>query len=79
MNEEKELCRLPNIRMEDSKNNIEIVKCNKYIDKFYEITKEYQKEYLGRMKTMRADRKKSFYDMVNDSKSVVADEMIFYK
>ncbi len=67
----------PNIRMEDSKNNIEIVKCNKYIDKFYEITKEYQKEHLDRMKNMRADRKKSFYDMVNDSKSVVADEMIF--
>jgi len=67
----------PNIRVEDSKNNIEIVKCNKYVDKFYEITKEYQKEHLDRMKTMRADRKKSFYDMVNDSKSVVADEMIF--
>ncbi len=26
---------------------------------------------------MRSDRKKSFYQMVNDSKSVVADEMIF--
>ena len=67
----------PNIRVEDSKNNIEIIKCNKYVDKFYEITKEYQKEHYDRMKNMRADRKKSFYDMVNDSKSVVADEMIF--
>ena len=26
---------------------------------------------------MRSDRKKSFYQMVNDSKSVVADEMLF--
>lgn len=67
----------PNIRIEDSKNNIEIIKCNKYVDKFYEITREYQKEHYDRMKNMRADRKKSFYDMVNDSKSVVADEMIF--
>ena len=67
----------PNIRVENSKNNIEIIKCNKYIDKFYEMTREYQKEHYDRMKNMRADRKKSFYDMVNDSKSVVADEMIF--
>lgn len=67
----------PNIRVEDSKNNIEIIKCNKYIDKFYEITREYQKEHSERMKNMRTDRRKSFHDMVNDSKSVVADEMIF--
>ncbi|MCI8569701.1 MAG: hypothetical protein HFJ11_07000 [Bacilli bacterium] len=63
----------PNIRVEDSKNNIEIIKCNKYIDKFYEITREYQKEHSERMKNMRADRKKSFYDIVNDSK------FFFYK
>ena len=67
----------PNIRIEDSKNNIEIIKCNNYVEKFYEITKDYQKEHSERMKNMRTDRKKSFYDMVNDSKSVVADEMIF--
>ena len=28
------------------------------------------------MKNARADRKKSFYQMVNDSKSVVADEIL---
>ena len=50
----------PNIRIEDSKNNIEIVECNDYVKKFYEITKEYQKEHSERMKNMRADRKKSF-------------------
>ena len=67
----------PNIKIEDSKNNIEIIKCNKYVDKFYEMTKEYQKEHSERMKNMKSDRKKSFYDIVNNSKSVVADEMIF--
>ena len=50
----------PNIRIEDSKNNIEIIECNDYVKKFYEITKEYQKEHSERMKNMRADRKKSF-------------------
>lgn len=29
------------------------------------------------MKNMKSDRKKSFYDIVNNSKSVVADEMLF--
>jgi len=41
------------------------------------MTKEYQKEHSERMKNMKSDRKKSFYDIVNNSKSVVADEMIF--
>ncbi|MEE0699461.1 MAG: MobV family relaxase [Bacilli bacterium] len=68
----------PNIRIEDSKNNIELISCEKkYINKFYEITKEYQKEFNERMKIIRSDRKKSFYEFVNSSKGVVADEMIF--
>ena len=68
----------PDIRIEDSKNNIELVSCDKkYINKFYEITKEYQKEFNERMKIIRSDRKKSFYEFVNNSKGVVADEMIF--
>ena len=50
----------PNIRVEDSKNNIEIVKCNKYVDKFYEITREYQKEHHDRMKNMRLIEKSLF-------------------
>ncbi len=66
----------PNIRVENSKNNIEIIKCNKYVDKFYEITREYQKEHYDRMKNMRSDRKKSFHDMVNDSKSVGLSTLI---
>lgn len=68
----------PDIRIEDSKNNIELISCDKkYINKFYEITKDYQKEFNDRMKTIRSDRKKSFYEFVNNSKGVVADEMIF--
>ncbi len=68
----------PDIRKEDTINNIELVKCDKkYIQKFYDITKDYRLEYNKRQKNMRTDRKKSFYQMVNDSKSVVADEMLF--
>lgn len=68
----------PDIRIEDSKNNIELIKCDKkYVDKFYEITKDYQKEYNEKMKTTRLDRRKPFNRFIDDSKSVVADEMVF--
>ena len=68
----------PDIRKEETINNIELVKCDKkYIQKFYDITKDYREEYNKKQKNMRTDRKKSFYQMVNDSKSVVADEMLF--
>ena len=68
----------PDIRIEDSHKNIELIKCDKrYIDRFYEITKDYHLEFNERMKNARSDKKKSFYQMVNDSKSVVADEILF--
>lgn len=68
----------PDIRIKDSINNIELVKCNnKYREKFYEITKEYKKEHDEKMKTIRQNRYKTFDQMVDDSKSCVADEMIF--
>ena len=68
----------PDIRIEDSHKNIELIKCDKkYIEKFYDITKDYRLEFNERMKNERSDRKKSFYQMVNDSKSVVADEILF--
>lgn len=68
----------PDIRKEDTINNIELVKCDKkYLKRFYDITKDYRQEYNKKQENMRTDRKKSFYQMVNDSKSVVADEMIF--
>ena len=68
----------PDIRIEDSHKNIELIRCDKrYIERFYEITKDYRLEFNERMKNTRSDRKKSFYQMVNDSKSVVADEILF--
>ena len=68
----------PDIRKKDSKNNIELVKCDiKYREKFYEITKNCRKEHDEKMTTIRQDRYKSFEQMVDDSKSCVADEMIF--
>lgn len=68
----------PDIRLELTKDNIDIVPCNnKYVKQFYEITKEYKKEHDEKMNTTRKERQKSFRDMINDSKSVVADELLF--
>ncbi|MEG2620542.1 MAG: hypothetical protein RSA10_00400 [Bacilli bacterium] len=38
---------------------------------------EYRKEHDERMKTERTDRKKIFNQMLNKSKNVVADELLF--
>ena len=44
---------------------------------FYNITLEYKKEHEERMETERDDRKRTFRQMVDKSKSVVADELVF--
>ena len=68
----------PDIKIELSKNNIELVPlADKYIKGFYNITKDYKKEHEERMKTVRPERKKSFSQMLNSSKNVVADELLF--
>lgn len=68
----------PDIKLEKTKYNIDLVPCNKkYIKSFYEKTKEYKKEHDERMKTVRDDRKKSFSRAINDAKNVVADELLF--
>ena len=68
----------PNIKLELTKNNIELVPlAEKYVKGFYNITKDYQKEYEERQKTERDDRKKKFNVMLNNSKNVVADELLF--
>ena len=68
----------PDIKLERTKYNIDLVPCNeKYIKSFYEKTKEYKKEHDERMKTVRDDRKKSFSRALNDAKNVVADELLF--
>ena len=66
------------IKIELSKNNIELVPLNvKYVKGFDELTKEYKKEHDERMKTERADRKKRYHEMLNSSKNCVADELVF--
>lgn len=66
-----------NIKLELTKNNIELVPLNvKYVKGFDELTKEYKKEHDERMKTERADRKKRYHEMLNSSKNVVADELV---
>ena len=68
----------PDIKIELSKNNIELVPLNcKYTKGFRELTKEYEKEHNDRMKTERKERHKSFTEMLNKSKNVVADELLF--
>ena len=65
------------IKIELSKNNIELVPLNvKYVKGFDELTKEYKKEYNERMKTERADRKKRYHEMLNSSRNCVADELV---
>ena len=67
----------PDIDINKSKDNIYLVPLNaKYVSGFYNLTKEYKKEHDARMLTMRADKKKSFKDMLDISKSVVADELL---
>ena len=67
----------PNIKLELTKNNIELVPLNvKYVKGFDELTKEYKKEHDERMKTERANRKKRYHEMLNSSKNVVADELV---
>ena len=68
----------PDIKLEMSKYNVELVPlAEKYVKGFYNITKEYQKEHLEKQKTEREDRKKKFNVMVDSSRNVVADELLF--
>ena len=68
----------PNIKIQLTKNNIELVPLtDKYVKGFYNLTKEYKREHDERMKTEREDRKKRFNQMLNKSKNVVADELLF--
>lgn len=68
----------PDIKLDKIKENIELVRCDeKYVKKFYELTKDYKKEHDERQKTIREDRKKSYYRMLDDARNVVADELLF--
>ena len=68
----------PDIKLEMSKYNVELVPlAEKYVKGFYNITKDYQKEHLEKQKKEREDRKKKFNVMVDSSRNVVADELLF--
>ena len=68
----------PDIDITKSKDNIEIVPLtDKYVKGFYNLTKEYKKQHDEKMKTERVDRKRTYNQMVNESKNVVADELLF--
>ena len=68
----------PDIKQELSKNNIELVPLTeKYVKGFYNLTNEYRKQHEEKQKTERADRKKTFNQMLNKSRNVVADELLF--
>ncbi len=68
----------PDIKLELTKDNIQLVPLNeKYVKGFYELTKEYKKEHETRMKHERPDRRRTFKQMLDKSKNVVADELLF--
>ena len=68
----------PNIKLELTENNIELVPLKeKYVKGFHNLTKEYRKQHEEKQKTERDDRKRSYSEMLNKSKSVVADELLF--
>ena len=68
----------PDIDISKSNQNIELKPLtSKYVKGFYELTKEYKKQHDERMKTEREDRKRTYRQMLDKSKSVVADELLF--
>ena len=61
-----------------SQYNVQLVPlAEKYVKGFYNITKDYRKENEERMKIEREDRKKKFNVMLDNSRNVVADELLF--
>lgn len=68
----------PDIRIEDSYKNIQLVPLNyKYVKRFHELTKEYEKQHNEKMKTERKERQRTYTQMVNHSRNCVADELLF--
>ena len=60
-----------------SKDNIILIECNNYNSKFNDIVAPMKQEHTERMKTMRADRVKTFNQHINSSKNDIAFEMVF--
>ena len=60
-----------------SKDNITLIECSNYNQKFNNIVAPMKKEHEKRMKTMRSDRVKTFNQHINSSKNDIACEMVF--
>ena len=68
----------PDIDMGKSSNNIVLIGSElSYLERYMEIVKPYKEEHEEKMKSTRENRRKSFNKMLDDSNSVVADELIF--
>lgn len=68
----------PDIKIEDSYKNIQLVPLNyKYVKRFHELTKKYEKQHNEKMKTERKERQRTYTQMVNHSRNCVADELLF--
>lgn len=65
------------IDLSRSKDNITLIECSNYNEKFNKIVAPMNAEHTERMKTMRADRVKTFNQHINSSKNDVACEMLF--
>ena len=66
------------IRTLGSYKNLELVPLNyKYVKRFKEITKEYEKQHNEKQKTERKERQRSYTQMLNQSRNCVADELLF--
>ena len=69
----------PDIDISKSKDNIDLrpLSHNNYYNSYMNLVKEYKKQHEEKQKTERENRKKSFTQMLDDSNSVVADELLF--
>ena len=69
----------PDIDKSKSHNNINLVPITHkdYYTSYMNLVKDYKKQHDEKQKTERENRKKSFQQMLDDSNSVVADELLF--
>ncbi|KKB35991.1 MobV family relaxase [Bacillus thermotolerans] len=65
------------IEKEKSAENIELVSCDSYLERFKEITAPMKEEHDERMKKTRKDRQKTFEQAINSAKNDVACEFLF--
>ncbi|WP_172463380.1 MobV family relaxase [Priestia endophytica] len=65
------------IDKERSRENIELIECDSYLQKFNDITVEMKEEHNERMRTVRKDRIKSFESAINSAHNDVACEFLF--